>query len=118
VNLCWLIPTDRSGGVATVALSCCRQAVKASHSVTLLSYRPWNGWISNIPTVNLASLDVLENDSDGPSILLNWLGSHPMDFLFLNGCSEVIPAIDYLSPALKCVLVIHDTAPWLWSPAV
>lgn len=118
MKLCWLVPNDRSLGVATVALACCRQAARAGHEVTLLSMRPWSGWIDAPAGVELASLEVTDVDRVAPALLQDWVTAHRPDVLFLNGCREVEPAIPCLPSGTRACFVIHDTAHWASQAAI
>ena len=118
MKLCWLIPDDRGGGVASVALSCCRQAAKAKHETTLLMLLAPTGWIDSNYDFRLSSLGVSESVQEAPTALLQWLKANPQDILFLNGCEQADAVIPYLSPSIKCAYVVHDTAPRYWNTAI
>jgi glycosyltransferase involved in cell wall biosynthesis len=119
VRLCWLIPDDRGGGVASVALSCCRQAAAAGHEVTLLMALPPTGHLAEYAEgFALDSLHIESQSPDGPQRLVQWLRDHPQDVLFLNGCSEVEPALPYIPQRTHSVYVVHDTVPMYWTTAV
>ena len=66
MNLCWLIPDDRGGGVVSVALSCVRRAQAAGHAATLLLFRPVSGWLEPDPGAGwtLDSLNQTPPDTD------------------------------------------------------
>lgn len=66
----------------------------------------------------LDSLWVESQSPDAPRRLIRWLRKHPQDFLFLNGCSEVEPAIPYLPQDTYCIYAVHDTVPMYWTTAV
>jgi glycosyltransferase involved in cell wall biosynthesis len=55
-----------------------------------------------------------EAAQQAPKKLLHWLEENPQDVLFINGCDQVDAVIPYLPPSLKCVYVVHDTAPQYW----
>jgi glycosyltransferase involved in cell wall biosynthesis len=116
MKLCWLIPSDRSGGIAPVALSCCRQAAKAGHEITLLMLLTPT-WITS-ETFRVLSLNLPGSAPETPKVLLQWLKDHPQDVLFFNGCGEFDVAIPYLPPSIKCVYVVHDTASQYWHTAL
>jgi len=118
MKLCWLIPDDKGGGVASVALSCCRQAAKAGHQTTLLTVISPTGWIGNNHDFRLSSLNLRGSAQDTPETLLQWLEKNPQDILFLNGCEQADVVIPYLPSHLKCVYVIHDTASRYWQAAI
>ena len=119
MKLCWLIPDDRGGGIASVALSCCRQAARAGHEVTLLMALPPTGHLDeHVEGFTLASLDITKQGPEGPRRLTAWLAAHPQDVLLLNGCSEVEPALPHLPQPMHVVEVVHDTAPAYWQRAV
>ena len=119
MRLCWLIPDDRGGGIASVALSCCRQAAAAGHAVTLLMALSPTGHLKEYASgFRLDSLGIESQSSEGPHRLVQWLREHPQDVLFLNGCSEVEPAIPYIPQQTQCVYVVHDTVPMYWTTAV
>jgi glycosyltransferase involved in cell wall biosynthesis len=119
MNLCWLIPDDRGGGTAAVALSCCRQAARAGHDVTLLMALPPTGHLDeHVEGFEVASLDAASPYQDVPERLINWLDRHPQEVLFLNGCREVEPAIPHIPQNAYVVDVIHDTAQTSWQRAV
>jgi hypothetical protein len=118
MKLCWLISNDRGGGVASVALSCCRQAAKAGHETTLLMVRLPTGWIGTDQNFRVSSLEVSGSAQETPVTLLQWLEKNPQEVLFLNGCDQADAVIPYLPPSLKCVYVVHDTAPQYWRTAL
>jgi glycosyltransferase involved in cell wall biosynthesis len=114
MKLCWLIPNDRGGGVSSVALSACQQAACSGHKMTLLTV------ISPTETINSdfgfknASLNLESPAKETPTALLRWLTQNPQDIIFVNGCEQADAAIPYLPATLKCVYVVHDTAPRYW----
>lgn len=117
MKLCWLIPSDRSGGIAPVAISCCRQAERAGYEATFLMLHP--------PTLKtddynfrVSSLGLHDSPPETPQILMQWLENNPQDILFFNACESFDIIIPYLSPHIKCVYVVHDTAPSYWSIAL
>lgn len=116
MKLCWLIPSDRSGGITPVALSCCRQAAKAGHETTMLMlFTPT--WITS-ENFRVSSLGLPSSDPEAPVKLLQWLEDNPQDVLFFNDCREFDVAIPYLPPNIKCVYIVHDTAPRYWQTAL
>ncbi|MCP9493198.1 MAG: glycosyltransferase [Pyrinomonadaceae bacterium MAG19_C2-C3] len=117
MKLCWLIPDDRGGGVASVALSCCRQAMRAGHDTVLLMLLPPSGWIED-ETLRVASLNLYPNAAETPRVLIEWLNANAPDVLILNGCKEADAAIPYLPRNVKCAYVVHDTAAIYWNKAV
>ncbi|HEY9608514.1 glycosyltransferase [Allocoleopsis sp.] len=118
MKLCWLIPDDRGGGIASVALSCCRQAAKAGHKTTLLMLLAPTGWIGTGHNFRVSSLELSDSAQKAPEALLQWLEENPQDVLFLNGCGQADIIIPYLPPSIKCVYVVHDTAPRYWQTAI
>lgn len=116
MKLCWLVPSDRSGGISPVAASCCRQAAKAGYDTTMLMLL--KSTINNSCDFQVSSLDLDSAAPKTPKILLQWLEKNPQDVLFFNACSEFEPVIPYLPPSIKCVYVVHDTAPGYWSRAL
>jgi glycosyltransferase involved in cell wall biosynthesis len=118
MKLCWLIPDDRGGGVASVALSCCRQAAQAGYETTLLLVLSPTGWIGTAHDFRVSSLGLSGTARDTPKMLLQWLRDNPHDVLFLNSCGQADIIIPYLPPSIKCVYVVHDTAPRYWCPAL
>jgi hypothetical protein len=118
MKLCWLIPDDRGGGIASVALSCCRQAAKAGHETTLLLVLSPTGWIGTGHDFRVTSLGLSGSAPEAPETLLQWLEENPQDVVFLNGCGQADVVIPYLPPSLKCVYVVHDTAPRYWNTAI
>lgn len=118
MKLCWLIPDDKGGGVASVALSCCRQAAKAGHQTTLLIVISPTGWIGNNHDFRVCSLNLSGSAQETPETLLQWLEKNPQDILFLNACKEADAVIPYLPSHLKCVYVVHDTASIYWQAAI
>lgn len=121
MKLCWLIPDDRGGGVASVALSCARQAHAAGHEVTLLLVLPFTGWLAGEEVragFALESLALEPPAADTPAALLRWLREHPQDVLVLNGCEQADTAIPYLPAGVRVVYAVHDTAPRYWRAAV
>lgn len=119
MKLCWLIPDDRGGGVASVALSCCRQASNAGHDVTLLMSLPPSGHLDEyVEGFEVVSLKIEGQPPESPKRLVQWLQEHPQDVLFLNGCGEIEPAIPYVPESIQCVYAVHDTAPIYWQSAI
>jgi glycosyltransferase involved in cell wall biosynthesis len=118
MKLCWLIPDDRGGGIASVALSCCRQAAQAGHETTLLMVLAPTGWIGTNHDFRVSSLGLSDAAQEAPESLLQWLEENPQDVLFLNGCGQADIIIPYLPPSIKCVYVVHDTAPRYWQTAI
>lgn len=116
MKLCWLIPGDRGGGIAPVALSCCQQAAKAGYETTLLMLVPPT-WITG-DQFRVASLELYGYAPETPHILLQWLKENPQHMLFFNACGEFEAVIPYLPPSIKCVFVVHDTAPGYWRKAL
>ncbi len=117
MKLCWLIPSARRGGVAAVALSCCRQAALAGHETTLLMLLAPTGWMDTSHDFRVSSLELSGAAQEAPKTLLQWLESNPQDVLFLNGCEQAEAVIPYLH-SIKCVYVVHDTAPRYWRTAI
>jgi glycosyltransferase involved in cell wall biosynthesis len=116
MKLCWLLPSDKSGGISPVVLSCCRQANEAGHEATMLLLKnpTWvrgNGF-------HVASLGLEAGEADTPKILAQWLANNPQDIIFLNSCDEFDVIIPYLPSHIKCVYVVHDTALPYWSKAI
>ena len=118
MKLCWLLHTDRSGGITPVVSTCCRQASKAGHEATML-FLEMPTWIKS-DDFRVASLGLSKNDgtTETPKLLLEWLTENPQDIIFFNGCSEFEPIIPYLPPNIKCVYVVHDTARQYWHLAL
>lgn len=117
MKLCWLIPSDCSGGISPVALSCCRQAALAGYDVTMLMLLP-PSWIGNGYEFKVVSLNLQSSAPQTPSVLLKWLEDNRQDVLFFNACGEFDPIIPYLPSHIKCVYVVHDTAPGYWHQAM
>lgn len=117
MKLCWLVPDDLGGGMVSVALSCCRQAARAGHDVTLLLLVAPSGWIED-PSVKVESLGLSINHQETPRRLLRWLEVNQPDVLVLNGCKEADAAIPFLPSTVKCVYVVHDTAGIYWNAAI
>lgn len=119
MKLCWLFPDDRGGGVASVALSCARQAQAAGHEATLLVVLPLTGWLQRGNAgFALDSLNLDAPAADTPAALLRWLRAHPQDVLVLNGCEQADAGIPYLPPGVRCVYGVHDTAGRYWRTAL
>jgi glycosyltransferase involved in cell wall biosynthesis len=116
MKLCWLLPSDRSGGITPVVLSCCHQATEAGHEATMLLLTA-PSWLKS-KEFRVASLNLSGGTKETPQLLLQWLTENPQDIIFLNDCDEFEPIIPYLPPTLKCVYVIHDTAPKYWNTAL
>ncbi len=118
MKLCWLIPDDRGGGIVSVAISCCQQAQKAGHQATLLLALSPTGWIGTNHNFEIKTLGLTEPALLIPISLWEWLAENPQDVLFLNGCGQADAAIAYLPSHVKCVYVVHDTAPRYWQTAL
>ncbi len=118
MNLCWLVPNDRGGGVISVALSCCRQAKAAGHDVTLLTLVEPEGHVEEHATFQRESLSLAPNSQDAPRALVRWLQENPQDVLFTNDSSPVHPALPHIPSGIRTVFVVHDTARQYWRPAV
>ena len=120
MNICWLIPDDRGGGVASVALSCVRQAQASRHEATLLLVLPSTGWLDKEDQKDffLDSLGLEPPAKDAPAAILQWLKANPQDFLVLNGCEQADVVIPYLPSTVRPVYVVHDTARRYWEPAL
>lgn len=112
MRLCWLLPSDRSGGISPVVLTCCHQAAKAGHEATMLMLT--NPTRITSDDFRVESLGLLEEAAETPMILLKWLTENPQEIVFFNACGEFDPIIPYLPPQTKCIYVIHDTAPPYW----
>lgn len=116
MKLCWLIPGDRGGGVAPVALSCCQQAAQSGHQTTMLMLvKPT--WLTG-ENFQVSSLELSGSAPETPIVLLQWLQENPQDVLLFNACGEFDTVIPYLPPSIKCVYIVHDTAPGYWRSAV
>jgi len=119
MRLCWLIPDDRGGGTAAVALSCCRQAARAGHDVTLLmALRPTGHLDEHVEGFTVETLGIEPQSPDAPERLVHWVQRNPQDILFLNSCEEISPALPYIPRDTRCVDVVHDTASLYWGRAV
>ncbi|MDB9446464.1 glycosyltransferase family 4 protein [Anabaena sp. CS-542/02] len=119
MKLCWLIPDDRSGGVASVAISCCEQAAKAGYETTLLLVlEPTSRLTANNLPFRVASFGLEGLAEETPVELINWLSDHPQDVLLLNGCEQTDAVIPYLPSTIKCIYVVHDTAYRYWKASV
>jgi glycosyltransferase involved in cell wall biosynthesis len=116
MKICWLLPSDNSGGISPVALSCCRQAAKAGHKTTMLLLTEPTWITSN--DFRVASLGLYARVPETPAILLQWLKDNPQDVVFFNSCSEFDPVIPYLPSTTKCVYVAHDAPPSAWRPGL
>jgi glycosyltransferase involved in cell wall biosynthesis len=115
MNICWLIPDDRGGGVASVAVTCCEQAARTGYETTLLLVLKATGRIAaNNPPFRVASLGLEGVAEETPVELIKWLSENPQDILFLNGCEQADAIISYLPSTTKCVYVVHDTASRYW----
>ncbi len=120
MKVCWLIPDDRGGGIASVALSCVRQAHAAGHEATLLLVLPSTGWLDQEDQNGflLDSLGLEPPTEAAPAAILRWLEVHPQDFLILNSCEQADVVIPYLPAAVRSVYVVHDTARRYWERAL
>lgn len=116
MKLCWLLPNDKSGGISPVVLSCCRQAAQAGHKTTMLFLNKPSWLTSN--QFQVSSLGLPNGATETPKMLLQWSEQNPQDVLFFNGCEEFDVIIPYLSAKIKCVYVVHDTAPSYWLRAI
>ncbi len=117
MKVCWLIPSDRSGGITPVALSCCEKAAKAGHKTTmLLLATPTRIGTNN--NFQVSSLGLYANAPEAPAALLRWLKDNPQDVVFFNACGEFDVVIPYVPPNTKCVYVVHDTASQYWHQAL
>ncbi len=116
MKLCWLIPSDKSGGISPVALSCCRQATQAGHQTTmlLLTHPTWMA----SDDFQVSSLELPGGATETPKILWQWLEQNPQDIVVFNACEEFDIIIPYLPANMKCVYVVHDTAPPYWLKAL
>jgi len=102
-----------------VALSCCRQAARAGHDVTLLVALPPTGHLNEyVEGFEVDTLGIEAASAEGPRRLADWLEEHPQDVVLLNGCREVEPAIPHLPRHTRCVYAVHDTAPRYWKRAI
>jgi len=98
MKLCWLLPSDKSGGITPVSLSCCRQATQAGHHATMLLLKNPT-WITS-DDFRVASLRLEAGAAETPKILGKWLEDNPQDVIFLNSCDEfdiIIPYLQILS---------------------
>ena len=120
MKICWLIPDDRGGGVASVALSSVRQAHASGHKTTLLLVLASTGWLEHEDQNGflLDSLGLESSAEDAPAAILRWLEVHPQDFLVLNSCEQADVLISYLPAGVRSVYVVHDTARRYWEPAL
>lgn len=118
MKICWLIPNDRGGGVSSVAASVCQKAAQDGRDITLLTVLSLSDRFDSNCYFKIASLNLSPPARDTPIALLQWLDRHPQDILFLNGCEQADAVISYLPKSLKCVYVVHDTAPRYWLSAV
>jgi glycosyltransferase involved in cell wall biosynthesis len=118
MRLCWLVPDDRGGGVISVALSCVRQARAAGHDAVLLLMLEPTGWLNDVAGIRTASLGLKAPAQETPRALLRWLEENPQDILLLNGGEQANPIIPYLPAGIRCLYVVHDTAPRYWQPAL
>ena len=116
MKLCWLLPNDKSGGISPVVLSCCRQAAQAGHQTTMLFLNQPSFLTSN--RFQVSSLELSNRATETPKILLQWLEKNLQDVLIFNGCEEFDVIIPYLPAEMKCVYVVHDTAPPYWLRAI
>ncbi len=117
MKLVWLIPDDLGGGIVSVALSACRQAARDGHDVTLMMIVAPSGWIEDA-TIKIVSFDLYESAPQTPRVVAEWIKDNAPDVLLLNGCKEADAVIPYLPANVKCVYVVHDTAPIYWQTAV
>lgn len=117
MKLCWLLPSDKSGGISPVALSCCHQAAKAEFETTMLLLATPSRIDSN-KNFRVYSLGLYGSAPEAPAALLQWLKDNPQDVLFFNACGEFDVIIPYVPPNTKCVYVVHDTAPQYWHTAL
>jgi len=116
MRLCWLLPSDKSGGISPVVLSCCRQAARAGHQATmLLLHEPT--WIKS-GSFKVSSLGLKAGVADTPKILGEWLKDNPQDVVLFNSCDEFDVIIPYLPSTTKCIYVVHDTAAIYWKKAL
>jgi glycosyltransferase involved in cell wall biosynthesis len=105
--------------VASVALSCCRQAVAVGHDVTLLMALAPSGHLDEyVEGFDVDSLTIESESPVGPERLVAWLRNHPQDVLFVNKCGEAEPALPYIPQRTTCIYVVHDTALMYWETAV
>lgn len=118
MKLCWLVPDDQSGGVASVAQACCHQLAESGYDVTLLIVLSPTGRIKSSQNFLVDSLYLSGVAENTPNALLKWLQANPQDILFLNGCEQADAAIAYLPSKLYCIYVVHDTAPYYWKSAI
>jgi glycosyltransferase involved in cell wall biosynthesis len=120
MNLCWFIPQDTGGGVASVALSCCRQAAAAGHDVTLLLMAESSGMADEYMTFSVDELGLCTSSDRrrAPQALVEWLQDHPQDVLFFNRCLASEPALPYIPLSTHTCFVVHDTAPMFWEGAI
>jgi glycosyltransferase involved in cell wall biosynthesis len=116
MKLCWLLPSDKSGGISPVALSCCRQATQAGHQTTMLLLTHPT-WLAS-DDFQVSSLGLPGAETETPKILGQWLEQNPQDVVFFNACEEFDIIIPYLPANIKCVYVVHDTAPPYWLKAL
>jgi hypothetical protein len=116
MKLCWLIPSDRSGGISPVAISCCQQAAQNGHQTTLLLLGSPT-WVTG-DDFQVSSLGLKGWAPEVPTRLWQWLTENPQDILFFNGCGEMEAVIPHLPATTKAVFVVHDTIPGYWSKAV
>lgn len=118
MKLCWLIPSDRSGGVSSVVLSACGEAARSAYPTTLVTVISPTQALALESPFQLCSLNLERPANDAPQALLNWLEIYPQDVLFVNGCEQVDAVIPYLPNRMNCVYVVHDTAPRYWLTAI
>jgi glycosyltransferase involved in cell wall biosynthesis len=120
LKICWLISDDRGGGVASVALSCVRQAHASGHEATLLLVLSSTGWLDHEDQNGflLDSLGLELPAKNAPAAILRWLQVHPQSFLVINNCEQADVSIPYLPSAVRSVYVVHDTARRYWEPAL
>jgi hypothetical protein len=117
-RICWLVPSDRGGGVMWVADSCCRQAFAAGYDVTLLTMEPFSQSTMSGISYPVKSMDVVFPYADTPAKFVNWAVERRPHVIFLNDCDAMNDCITYLPPEVRCVYVVHDTMSFYWKSAV
>jgi glycosyltransferase involved in cell wall biosynthesis len=105
--------------VASVALSCVRQAHASGHEATLLLVLSSTGWLDQEDQNGflLDSLGLEPPAKHAPTAILRWLEVHPQNFVVINNCEQADVAIPYVPSAVRSVYVVHDTARRYWEPA-